>query len=51
MNRCDGGCNNVDGPFGRIYVPNKKKDVNLKLFKMIKGIKESTTLDKHIIFE
>ena len=29
MNRCDGSCNNIEYPFGRICVPNKMEDVNL----------------------
>ena len=33
------------------YVPNKKDDVNLKVFDMIKGINESKTLIEHISCE
>ena len=33
------------------YVPNKKVDVNLKVFDMIKGINESKTLIEHISCE
>ena len=29
-------CNNVEDPFGRICVPNKIEDVNLKVFNRIK---------------
>ena len=25
LNRCDGSCNTVEDPFGRIWVTNKKK--------------------------
>ena len=35
---CDGSCNTVEDPFGRIFVPNKMDNVNLKVFSMIKGI-------------
>ena len=31
-------------PFGRICVPNKAEDANLKTFNMVKGINESKTL-------
>ena len=29
MNRCDGTCNTIEDPFGRICVPCKMADVNL----------------------
>ena len=47
-NRCDGSCNTTKDPFGRICIPNKMEDVNLKVLEMIKGITESKTLAKHI---
>ena len=44
MNRYDGNCNTIKDPFGKINVPTKMKDVNLKVFNMIKGIYESKAL-------
>ena len=41
INRCNGSCNTIGNPFGKICVPNKMEDVNLKVFKKIKGINES----------
>ena len=41
MSRCDGSCNNIEDPFGRICV--KMEDMNLKVFDMIKWINESKT--------
>ena len=41
-------CNNVDNPFGKICVPWKIGNVNLKLFNIIKETNESKTLIKHI---
>ena len=41
-------CNTVQGPFGRICVPNKIDYSNLKVFNMIKGINKSKALVKHI---
>ena len=38
MSICDGSCNTVKDPFGRIYALNKIEDVKLKIFSMIKGI-------------
>ena len=37
----DRNCNSVEDPLGRICVSKKTKDVNLKVFNMIKGINES----------
>ena len=51
MNRCDGSCNFIEDPFGRICVPNKIEDGNLKVFNMIKRINKSKTLIKHISCE
>ena len=48
MDRCNGSCNTAEDPFGRICVPNKTEDENLKVFNIIKGISESKTLAKHI---
>ena len=48
LDRCDGSCNTVEDPFGRICVPNKMKVVTLKVFQMITGVNKSKTLMKHI---
>ena len=39
--------NTVENPFGKIYVLNKIKDLNLKLFIITTGINKSKTLIKH----
>ena len=36
LDRCNGSFSTVQVPFGRICAPKKKKDVNLKVFNMIK---------------
>ena len=41
MGRFDESCNTFDDSFGRIFVPNKIEDPNLKVFNMIEGINES----------
>ena len=40
MNRCDDSCNTVEDPSGRICVPNKMEDLNLKVLNMINGINQ-----------
>ena len=44
-------CNTIDNPQSRICVSNKKEDVNLKVFDMIKGINESKKLSKDTSYE
>ena len=51
MSKYNRSCNTVEDPFGRICVPNKMEDLDLKVFHMIKGINESRTLEKHILCE
>ena len=41
LDRCDESCNTVEDLFGKICVPSKIEDVNLRNFNMIKGINES----------
>ena len=35
MSRCDGSCNTLDDPFGRICLPNKVEEVKLKVFNIM----------------
>ena len=37
INRCNGSCNIVEDPFGKIRALNKMEEVNLKVFNLIKG--------------
>ena len=48
MNRFDGSCSTVEDLFARIFVPNKKKDVSLKVFNMVEEKNESKALVKHV---
>ena len=41
MNWCNGSCNTVEDPFGRVCIPDKIENVNLKVFNVIKSINES----------
>ena len=38
LDGCDDSCNAIENLFGRICVPNKTEDLNLKAFNMIKWI-------------
>ena len=46
--RFSGSCNSVNYLFMKICVPNKTKDVNVKVFNMITNKREAKTLRKHI---
>ena len=32
VNKCGGSCNTMDGPYTLIFVPNKVKNINAKVF-------------------
>ena len=49
FDRCNGSCNTLDNPSGRICVPNKTEDVNLSIFNTIARINESKILGKDIM--
>ena len=51
LDRCVGTCNTLNDLSNKVCVPNKTKDLNLSVFSMITGIKESKTLTKHISCE
>ena len=48
LGRYNRRCNTLDDPSGKIYVPNKKENVNLIAFNVITSINESKTLIKSI---
>ena len=47
LDRCNGSCNTLDNPSGRICGPNKTEKVNLNAFTMITRVNESKTLKKY----
>ena len=44
LDRCVGSCNTLNDLFNKACVPNETEDLNLNVFNMITGIKESKTL-------
>ena len=48
LDRCAGSCNTINDLSNKVCVPNNTEDLNLIMFNMITGIKESKTLIKHI---
>ena len=51
INKCNGSYNAVDVSSTKICVLSKTKDINVKLFNMIKRINETKTLVKHISYD
>ena len=51
LDRCVGTFNTLNDLSNKVCVPNKRADLNLSVFNMITGIKESKTLAKHISSE
>ena len=48
LDRRVGSCNTLHDLSNKVYVPNKTKNLNLRVFKMITGTNESKRLIKHI---
>ena len=48
LDRCGESCNTFNYLSNKLCVPNKTEDLNLSLFNMVIGIKESKTLTKCI---
>ena len=51
LDRLDGSCNTAEDAFCRICLSNNIENTNLKVFSMIKGIKDSKKIKKHISCE
>ena len=51
LDRCHGSCNTAENPFGRICIPNKMEEVNLKVFNMIKEINKLKKVAEYISYE
>ena len=44
VNKCGGTCNTIDNPYARIYVSNKVKRINLKVFSLMLRVNERRSL-------
>ena len=49
LERCIGSCNVLNDLSNRVCIPNKKEDLNVRVFNITRGISESKTLTKHIM--
>lgn len=48
LGRCNGSCNKIYEPSGRIHFSNKTEDLHLNVFNLIKELNRSKRLIKHI---
>ena len=44
VNTCRGSCNTIDDPYARVCVPNKVKNVNIKVFSLMSRLNETKFL-------
>ena len=47
VNKCHGSCNTTDDPYTRVSVPNKVKNMNIKVFNLMLGKDDTTFLVQH----
>ena len=47
VNKCCGSCTTIDDPYARICVPNKVKNMNVKVFNLISRVNETRFLVQH----
>ena len=48
LDRCVGSCNTLNDLSNKVCIPSKTEGLNLSVFNMITGIKESKILTKHM---
>ena len=41
VNKSGGSCNTIDDPYVRVFVLNKVKNVNAKVFSLVSGVNET----------
>ena len=47
VNKCSGGCNNINDPMAKLCVPNIVKDMNIKVFNLLARINETRKIVWH----
>ena len=48
--KCAGICNTIDGSYALGYIPNKAKNINVKVFNLLSGVNETRFLVQHELF-
>ena len=47
VNKCSGSCNKIDDPYAQVYVPDKVKNINVKVFNLMSGVNVTRFLVQH----
>ena len=47
INKCSGSCNNINSPYGKLYVPDVVKEMNVKVFELMSRINETRHVSWH----
>ena len=47
VSKCGGSCNTIDDPYARVCVPNKVKNMNVKVLISMSGVNETRFLVQH----
>ena len=47
LNKCNGNCNNINDPYARIFVPDKVKNLNAKVFNLRTLTNETRHIEWH----
>lgn len=47
VNKCGGSCNNIGDPYTRACVPNKVKNMNVRVFNLMSEVNETNNLVKN----
>ena len=48
INKCKGGCNTINDPYAKLFVPNTIKNVNVKVVNLIPRNNETRHIEWHI---
>ena len=47
VNKCSGSCNNINGPFSKLCVPDNVENINVKVFNLMSRINETRQIVWH----
>ena len=47
LNKCNGGCNNINNPYAKLYIPDIVKKVNVKVFNLMSRINKTRQILWH----
>ena len=51
VNKCGGTCNTIDDPYAEVCIPNKVKNMNIKVINLMSGVNETRFLVQHKSWE